>query len=68
MADGPNNRVTISDIDVSFVRLVVFFVKAALAAIPAAIIVSLILMLVGLLLRALFGFPFWGGMGGMHTL
>jgi hypothetical protein len=60
MANGPENRVTLIDLDVPFGRLVFFFVKAALAAIPAAIIVSLILMLIGLLLRAVFGFGHWG--------
>lgn len=62
MANGPENRVTLIDLDVPFGRLVLFFVKAGLAAIPAAIIVSLILMFIGLLLRAVFGFGFghWG--------
>ena len=30
MANGPENRVTLIDLDVPFVRLVFFFVKAAL--------------------------------------
>jgi hypothetical protein len=60
MADGPANRVTLVDLDVPFGRLVFFFVKAALAAIPAAIIVMIILMLIGFLLRAVFGFGHWG--------
>jgi len=39
-------RFVIVDLRIPFVRLVLFFVKAALAAIPATIIVSLLLMLV----------------------
>ncbi|MDB5569020.1 MAG: hypothetical protein JWN93_203 [Hyphomicrobiales bacterium] len=69
METAPNNRVTVVDIDISFFRLVAFFVKASLAAIPAAIIVALVLMLIGLLVRAIFGiggFNWWGM--GMHTL
>ena len=60
MTNGPENRVTLSDIDVPFGRLVFFFVKAALAAIPAAFIVMLILMLMGFLLSAVFGGGHWG--------
>ena len=60
MADGSDNRVTLVDINVPFTRLVFFFVKAALAAIPAAIIVTLILMFIGFLLRAIFGVGHWG--------
>jgi hypothetical protein len=61
------------DLDISFWRLVLFFVKASLAAIPAAIIVGLVLMLIGMLVRMLFGFGgwgFWGGWGrwGMHDI
>ena len=55
-------RVALIDLDISFGRLVLFFVKAALAMIPAAFIVMLILMLVGVLVRALFG-----GLGGMMS-
>ena len=38
-------RVVVVDLRIPFVRLVLFFVKAAFAAIPAAIIVGLLLML-----------------------
>lgn len=62
----PESRVTVVDIDISFGRLVAFFVKASLAAIPAAIIVGLILMLIGVLVRGIFGFA-WTGMG-MHNI
>jgi hypothetical protein len=40
-------RVVVTDLRIPFIRLVLFFVKAALAAIPAAIIVSFLAMLVG---------------------
>jgi len=39
-------RFVVVDLRIPFVRLVLFFVKAALAAIPAAIIVGFLLMLV----------------------
>ncbi len=48
-------RFVIVDLRIPFVRLVLFFVKAALAAIPAAIILGLLLMLVTALLAALIG-------------
>ena len=38
--------VVITDLRIPFLRLVLFFVKAGLAAIPAAIIVGLIVMLI----------------------
>ena len=47
MVDPNSYRVTVTDIDVPFTRLVAFFVKAALAAIPAAVIVAIILRIVG---------------------
>jgi len=48
-------RLVIVDLRIPFVRLVLFFVKAALAAIPAAIILGFLLMLVAALLAALVG-------------
>ncbi len=54
------DRVTITDIEIPFARLVVIFIKWGLAAIPAAIIVSLILSLVMFVVGGLFG-----GMGMM---
>lgn len=57
-----STRIVIADLDVPFTRLVAFFVKAALAAIPAAIIVTVTLRLLGLMMTELllnFGFgPF----------
>ncbi|MBX6425665.1 MAG: hypothetical protein IRZ09_07065 [Variibacter sp.] len=52
-------RTILTDIDVPFGRLVMFFIKASLAAIPAVIIVWLILMIVGAILGAIFGFGWW---------
>ena len=51
----PQNRITIADIDIPFTRLVAFFVKASLAAIPAAIIVWVVIALFWLVLAAMFG-------------
>jgi hypothetical protein len=48
-------RVVIVDVRIPFVRLVLFFVKAALAAIPAAIIVGFLVMVVTALVAALLG-------------
>ncbi|HWL03584.1 MAG TPA: hypothetical protein VNQ99_01445 [Xanthobacteraceae bacterium] len=48
-------RIILVDLRIPFVRLVMFFVKAALAAIPAAIIVTLIGMLLSALIYAVFG-------------
>jgi len=48
-------RFVIVDLRIPFVRLVLFFVKAALAAIPAALIVGILLMLVTALVAGLAG-------------
>ncbi len=58
--DGDDRRVTITDIDIPFWRLVAIFIKFTLAAIPAYFVVFLIVMLV----MAVFGTIF-GGMGLM---
>lgn len=55
-------RVTLTNIDIPFTRLVAFFVKATLAAIPAAIILFVLFAVLGLALGAMFG----GGPGMMH--
>ena len=46
-------RVVVVDLRIPFVRLVLFFVKAAFAAIPAAIIVGFLLMLITALFAGL---------------
>jgi hypothetical protein len=49
------NPVSVIDIRIPFWRLVAFFVKAAIAAIPAAIIVAVIYFLIAGVLLALLG-------------
>jgi hypothetical protein len=48
-------RIVIVDLRIPFYRLVMFFIKAALAVIPAAIIVGFLLMLAAALVAAIFG-------------
>jgi hypothetical protein len=48
-------RFVVSDIDIPFWRLVAILIKWALAAIPAAIVVTLIMMVVMGMLGMLFG-------------
>ena len=55
----PHHRIVISYIDIPFGRLVAFFVKATLAAIPAAIIVWFVLAMMWFLMAGLFGVAFW---------
>ncbi len=49
----PSTRIVLAAIEVPFARLVVFFIKAAFAAIPAAVVVMVTLRLVGLALTEL---------------
>jgi hypothetical protein len=56
-----DQRIIVVDLRIPFLRLVMFFIKAALAAIPAAIIVGFIIMLLTALLAALLG-------GGMDVM
>jgi hypothetical protein len=51
----PSERTVIVDLRIPFWRLVMFFIKATFAAIPAAIVVMAILMLITALVAALFG-------------
>ena len=53
-----SQQTTVTDIDISFGRLIVIFIKFGLAAIPAAIIVSIIMMLVATVLSGIFGVGF----------
>jgi len=48
-------RIVIVDLRIPFFRLVMFFIKAALAAIPAAIVVGFLLMLATALVAAILG-------------
>jgi hypothetical protein len=56
-------RTTLTDIDIPFGRLIVIFIKFGLAAIPAAIVISIIFMLIGIVISALFGPGFFNMMG-----
>jgi hypothetical protein len=49
----PAQRVTITDIEIPFVDLVVFLVKLAIAAIPAALIVAFLVFFGGAMLAAM---------------
>jgi len=51
----PSQRVVLVDLRIPFFRLVFFFVKASLAAIPAAIILGLIVMVATAAIAALLG-------------
>jgi hypothetical protein len=52
--------IVVTDLRIPFFRLVMFFVKLALATIPAAIIIAMILMVLGAILAvALGGDPSW---------
>ncbi len=50
--NGPAARILVVDLRVPFFRLVFFFVKATLAAIPAAIIIGAIAMAVAVVIGA----------------
>jgi hypothetical protein len=53
----PIQYIVVTDLRIPFIRLVMFFVKATLAAIPAAIIVGIFLMLLSVVIAAIFGTP-----------
>lgn len=53
--DAPSQPIVIVDVRVPFARLVLFLVKLALAAIPAAIILAVVSFLLSFLFAALFG-------------
>jgi hypothetical protein len=52
-----NNEVTVVDIKMPFLSMVIFMVKAAVAAIPAVIILSLVASVVMTLLAGFLGGP-----------
>jgi hypothetical protein len=56
-------RTVVTDIDIPFGRLIAIFIKLGLAAIPAAIVVSIIVTLIGFALSAIFGTGFMAMMG-----
>ena len=53
--ESPAQRFVIVDLRIPFFRLVFFFVKAALAAVPAAIILSIIAFVLSALFWAIVG-------------
>jgi hypothetical protein len=53
--NGPSERIVLVDLRIPFFRLVMFFIKASLAAIPAAIVVAIVVWVVTLTVYALFG-------------
>lgn len=61
----PNRNIVLSDIDIPFGRLVILFIKFGLAAIPAGIVVWLIMVIVFAILGGVLGgFGFMTGMMG----
>ena len=52
---APTGHTVITDIDIPFWRLVVIFIKWALAAIPATIVVMIIVMIVAAVFGGIFG-------------
>jgi hypothetical protein len=52
---GPVERTVITDIDIPFWRLVAILIKWTFAAIPAAIIVWLIIMIIAGVIGSIFG-------------
>ena len=55
MENSSINKVTIVDIKMPFMSMVVFMIKAAIAAIPAFLILSLIFTGISILLSSIFG-------------
>jgi hypothetical protein len=53
--NGPAHRLILVDLRIPFFRLVFFFVKVALAAIPAAIILSIIAFVLSAVVWAIIG-------------
>ena len=53
--NGSATRIVITDLRIPFFRLVMFFVKATLAAIPAAIIVGVLIMVISAVIAAILG-------------
>jgi hypothetical protein len=45
--DGQDQHITITDIRIPFIRLVAFFIKATLAAIPATIVIVIVFAIIG---------------------
>jgi hypothetical protein len=52
---APPQRIVISDVDIPFWRLVVIFIKWTIAAIPAVIVVTILMAVVTGIITMLFG-------------
>ena len=52
---APPQRIVISDVDIPFWRLVVIFIKWTIAAIPAVIVVTILMAVVTGIVTMLFG-------------
>lgn len=63
MENSQANEVNIVDIRMPFWSMVVFMVKAAIAAIPAFIILAFALSVIGMVFTAIFGGVMGIGMG-----
>jgi hypothetical protein len=53
--NGPSDRIVIVDLRIPFWRLVLFFIKSALATVVAAIVVGAVLILLSAVIVVLFG-------------
>jgi len=53
--NGPDQHIVVTDLRIPFLRLVVFFIKASLAAIPAVIVVAFVIMLLTAIIAGLAG-------------
>lgn len=61
-----DTRVTITDIDIPFGRLVMLIIKLWLASIPAIIIIGIVLAIVGGILSLIFGGILGALFGGLR--
>ncbi len=55
MENSSTNKVTIVDIKMPFMSMVVFMIKAAIAAIPAFLVLSFIITGISIMLSSIFG-------------
>ena len=61
-------RTVLNNIDIPFGRLIMIFIKFGLAAVPAAIVVSIIFMLISFVVTAIFGTGHFMTMGRGPTI
>ncbi|MSQ70507.1 MAG: hypothetical protein EXR27_04340 [Betaproteobacteria bacterium] len=61
-------EVVVVDVKIPFVSMVVLLVKWAIAAVPALIILALLVSVIGMLFGGLFGSWFQGGMTPRGTI